>query len=88
MDALGVHYIEGGWPGANPKDTEFFRRFADGDEAPLQATLTAFGMTTVAGNAVEEDPLLAGSAGGAHRGGVPGRQVMGLPRRRGAGGPP
>ncbi len=45
MDRLGVHYLEGGWPGANPKDTEFFRRFADGDEAPLQATLTAFGMT-------------------------------------------
>ena len=60
MDQLGVHYLEGGWPGANPKDTEFFRRFADGDEAPLQATLTAFGMTRMAGNDVESDPLLAG----------------------------
>ena len=59
MDVLGVHYIEGGWPGANPKDTEFFRRFADGDEAPLEATLTAFGMTRMAGNAAEDDPLLA-----------------------------
>ena len=29
LDGLGVGYIEGGWPGANPKDTEFFRRAAD-----------------------------------------------------------
>ena len=28
LDQLGVHYIEGGWPGANPKDEEFFRRAA------------------------------------------------------------
>ncbi|MGZ5405021.1 MAG: citramalate synthase, partial [Nocardioides sp.] len=28
LDGLGVGYIEGGWPGANPKDTEFFRRAA------------------------------------------------------------
>ena len=60
MDGLGVHYLEGGWPGANPKDTAFFHRFATGDEAPLAATLTAFGMTRMAGNAVEEDPLLQG----------------------------
>lgn len=60
MDGLGVHYLEGGWPGSNPKDTEFFRRFADGDEAPLRATLTAFGMTRMAGNTAEDDPLLAG----------------------------
>ncbi len=60
MDALGVHYLEGGWPGANPKDTEFFARFARGDEAPLQATLTAFGMTRMAGKAVDEDPLVQG----------------------------
>ncbi len=60
MDGLGVHYLEGGWPGSNPKDTAFFARFADGDEAPLQATLTAFGMTRMADNAVDEDPLLAG----------------------------
>ncbi len=60
MDSLGVHYLEGGWPGANPKDTEFFRRFASGDEAPLNATLTAFGMTRLAGNDVTADPLIAG----------------------------
>ncbi|MDX1511826.1 MAG: citramalate synthase [Nitriliruptorales bacterium] len=60
MDGLGVAYIEGGWPGANPKDTEFFRRAADGDLVLANATLTAFGMTRMAGNAVEDDPLLAG----------------------------
>jgi 2-isopropylmalate synthase len=59
MDALGVHYLEGGWPGANPKDTEFFRRFADGDEAPLQATLTAFGMTRRAHADVTADDQVA-----------------------------
>jgi 2-isopropylmalate synthase len=58
MDALGVHYIEGGWPGANPKDTEFFRRAADGELELTNATLTAFGMTRAARLAVDEDPLL------------------------------
>ncbi len=62
MDRLGVHFLEGGWPGANPKDTEFFARFARGDEAPLRATLTAFGMTRMASKAVDEDPLVAGLA--------------------------
>jgi hypothetical protein len=40
LDALGVDYIEGGWPGANPTDSEFFAA------APqTRATMTAFGMT-------------------------------------------
>lgn len=44
LDRLGVHYIEGGWPGANPKDDEFFARAAD--ELDLgTATLVAFGST-------------------------------------------
>ncbi len=60
MDGLGVHYLEGGWPGANPKDTEFFARFAKGDVEPLAATLTAFGMTRMAGRTVEDDPLVQG----------------------------
>lgn len=58
MDELGVAYIEGGWPGANPKDTEFFRRAADGELALEHATLVAFGMTRGAGRAAEDDPLL------------------------------
>lgn len=45
IDALGVDYLEGGWPGANPKDTEFFAAAAAGDLALQRATLTAFGMT-------------------------------------------
>ena len=48
LDFLGVHYIEGGWPGANPKDTEFFRRFST--ELKLStSTLVAFGSTRRAG---------------------------------------
>ncbi len=44
LDHLGVHYIEGGWPGANPKDDEFFRRAAK--ELDLDtSTLVAFGST-------------------------------------------
>jgi 2-isopropylmalate synthase len=57
LDDLGVGFIEGGWPGANPKDTEFFRRAAD--ELDLsRATLAAFGATRRAGVAVEDDPLV------------------------------
>src|SRR2546422_11581456 len=42
LDALGVSYIEGGWPGSNPKDAEFFRRM---QRVPLrQAKLAAFRM--------------------------------------------
>jgi 2-isopropylmalate synthase len=58
MDELGVAYIEGGWPGANPKDTEFFARAADGELALDHATLVAFGMTRAAKHAAEDDPLL------------------------------
>lgn len=58
MDQLGVAFIEGGWPGANPKDTEFFARARDG-ELPLQhATLVAFGMTRGPDRACEDDRLL------------------------------
>ena len=58
LDGLGVGYIEGGWPGANPKDTEFFRRAAS--ELDLQhAKLAAFGATRRAGVAAADDPLVA-----------------------------
>ena len=54
LDALGVDYIEGGWPGANPTDSAFF------DEAPeTAARLTAFGMTKRAGRSAENDEVLA-----------------------------
>jgi len=58
LDELGVGYIEGGWPGANPKDTEFFRRARE--ELRLDtATLAAFGSTRRAGVAAADDPLVA-----------------------------
>jgi 2-isopropylmalate synthase len=53
LDELGIDYIEGGWPGSNPKDKEFFARAA---ELNLKhAKLTAFGSTRFARNPVEED---------------------------------
>ncbi|NNG36592.1 citramalate synthase [Nakamurella sp. DB0629] len=56
LDELGVGFIEGGWPGALPKDTEFFARAAAG-ELPLRtAQLVAFGSTRRAGLAVQDDP--------------------------------
>ncbi|MBS2937338.1 citramalate synthase [Nocardioides sp. J2M5] len=58
LDGLGVGYIEGGWPGANPKDTEFFRRAAE--ELDLRhARLAAFGATRRAGVRAADDPLVA-----------------------------
>ena len=58
LDGLGVGYIEGGWPGANPKDTEFFRRAAQ--ELELRhATLAAFGATRRAGVRAADDPMVA-----------------------------
>ena len=57
LDDLGVGYIEGGWPGANPKDTEFFRRAQD--ELDLKhAKLAAFGATRRAGVRAADDPLI------------------------------
>jgi len=56
LDGLGVQFIEGGWPGANPKDIEFFRMIK---ETPLQhATVVAFGSTRKASNSVHNDPNL------------------------------
>jgi 2-isopropylmalate synthase len=56
LDQLGVGFIEGGWPGALPKDTEFFARAADGELALKHAVLVAFGSTRRAGVRVEDDP--------------------------------
>ena len=57
LDRLGVAYIEGGWPGANPTDTEFFKRFKD--ELTLStSTLVAFGSTRRAGATAEGDAVL------------------------------
>lgn len=55
LDELGMDYIEGGWPGANPTDTEFFK------DAPqmTSAKFCAFGMTKRAGRSADNDPGLA-----------------------------
>src|SRR5260370_183836 len=53
LDALGIHYIEGGWPGSNPKDLRFFRRMQD--VTLKHAKLAAFSMTRRAGGAAESD---------------------------------
>ncbi|HWJ03121.1 MAG TPA: citramalate synthase [Verrucomicrobiae bacterium] len=56
LDQLGIAYIEGGWPGANPRDIEFFARAKS-----LQLThsrLTAFGSTCRPGGSAENDPVL------------------------------
>lgn len=56
LDRLGIDYIEGGWPGANPTDDRFF-----GSDAPAlaRATFTAFGMTRRPGRSAANDPGLA-----------------------------
>jgi 2-isopropylmalate synthase len=56
LDELGVDYIEGGYPGANPTDTEFFGKPRDFKAA----TFTAFGMTRRPGRSASNDPGLAG----------------------------
>jgi 2-isopropylmalate synthase len=54
LDALGVDHIEGGWPGANPTDSDFFAAPPE-----TRATLTAFGMTRRVGRSAENDDVLA-----------------------------
>nr|CRH04800.1 2-isopropylmalate synthase/homocitrate synthase [Candidatus Magnetococcus massalia] len=61
LDELGVDYIEGGWPGANPKDDDFFREVAS--HPLLNSRLTAFGSTRRAGSKVEEDKVVQGLLG-------------------------
>jgi 2-isopropylmalate synthase len=54
LDELGIDYVEGGWPGANPTDSDFF------DTKPkLKATFTAFGMTKRSGKSAENDEVLS-----------------------------
>ena len=55
LDTLGVDYIEGGWPGANPIDTKFFSK----PPKIHNALFTAFGMTKKTGRSADNDPGLA-----------------------------
>ena len=56
LDLFGVHYIEGGWPGSNPKDLEFFKQAAK--RRWKHARIAAFSMTRRKGLAVESDELM------------------------------
>jgi 2-isopropylmalate synthase len=56
LDRLGVHYIEGGWPGSNPKDEEFFHKARS--LKLRHAKLTAFGSTRRKGTSAAKDPNL------------------------------
>jgi len=58
LDWLGVDWIEGGYPQANPKDAEFFRRAAAGELELDTATLVAFGSTRRVAGKVDEDTTL------------------------------
>src|SRR5467141_934044 len=54
LDDLGIDYIEGGWPGSNPKDREFFQRL--GELELKHARMAAFGSTRYPKNRVDQDP--------------------------------
>src|ERR1700755_2947402 len=54
IDGLGIDYVEGGYPGANPTDTQFFA-----ERAPLKGKFTAFGMTRRPGRSASNDPGLS-----------------------------
>ena len=56
LDNMGFHYIEGGWPGSNEKDAEFFKQAADINWK--SAKIAAFGSTALAKNRPENDPNL------------------------------
>ena len=82
LDDLGVHYIEGGWPGTNPKDDAFFKavktmRFSI-------AKVAAFGSTRKKGIAAENDELAQDAGGRRDRGDHHLREIVGYPRAGGA----
>src|SRR5262249_52973665 len=54
LDAIGIDYVEGGYPGANPTDTQLFAQ-----DHKLATTFTAFGMTRRPGRSAANDPGLA-----------------------------
>ena len=56
LDHFGVHYIEGGWPGSNPKDMEFFQQARR--RKWKNAKIASFGFTRKKGVAVEDDPQI------------------------------
>src|SRR4051794_41330902 len=63
LDELGVDFIEGGWPGANPNDTAFFDAMAGGAPAPRHATPGAVGFPPRGGMKAAGHPLTAALRG-------------------------
>src|ERR1700756_1715151 len=63
LDGLGIDYVEGGWPGANPTDDAFFKS----PPALKHARLAAFGMTRRPGRSAANDPGLAATLGSGAR---------------------
>ena len=61
LDDLGLDYVEGGYPGANPTDTDFFK-----EKRTKRAKFAAFGMTKRAGRSAANDPGVVGYAGRYH----------------------
>ena len=86
LDALGVHFIEAGFPSSNPKEAELFERLA---EVELEnATIVAFGMTRRRDSAAAEDEALAVLTVVLRARGLPRRQELAAPRREGDPGQP
>ena len=83
LDGFGVHFIEGGWPGSNPKDVEFFRRART--LALKHAKLTAFGSTRKAGIRAEDDANLKALIEARDARGLHLRQVLDAARHQGDG---
>src|SRR3954452_9750403 len=63
LDELGVNFIEGGWPGANPNDTTFFAAMANGAVKLQTAEVVAFGFTRRVGMKAADDPMTAAVRG-------------------------
>ena len=78
LDAMGIPFIEGGWPGANPKDVQFFWRL---QEVTLtQAQVTAFCSTRRPGKTADEDSMLQPVLRRRHRLDYPIWQILGSSR--------
>ncbi len=56
LDELGVHYVEGGWPGSNPRDIDFFEKAHRANFS--QTRITSFGSTRYPNKKVEDDTVL------------------------------
>ena len=58
LDALGVDYVEGGWPGSNPKDMDYFKLIKERDGELKNVKIAAFGSTRRPNSKAEDDSNL------------------------------